>query len=36
VTNLDYNRSVPANTSTTFGFQFNGTPSNPTPTCTSP
>jgi endoglucanase len=36
VTNLDYNRSLAANTSTTFGFQASGAPSTPTLTCTSP
>ncbi len=36
VRNASYNGAVPASGSVTFGFLANGTPSTPTPTCTSP
>ncbi|MGB2566981.1 cellulose binding domain-containing protein [Micromonospora citrea] len=36
VKNVDYNGSIPAGGSTTFGFIGTGTPSSPSPTCTSP
>ncbi|MFG1751694.1 lytic polysaccharide monooxygenase auxiliary activity family 9 protein [Streptosporangium sandarakinum] len=36
VRNTDWNRTVAANGSTTFGFVANGTSGSPTPTCTSP
>lgn len=36
VTNMSYNGSLNANAQTTFGFLANGSPSTPTPTCTSP
>lgn len=34
--NVDYNGSLATNASTTFGFLANGSPSNPSLTCTSP
>jgi cellulase/cellobiase CelA1 len=36
VKNLDWNASLGANASTTFGFTANGAVSTPTITCTSP
>ncbi|MBP2706078.1 cellulose-binding domain-containing protein [Microbispora sp. RL4-1S] len=36
VSNASYNGSLGAGASTTFGFLANGTPSTPSPTCTSP
>jgi dienelactone hydrolase len=36
VTNASYNGSLAASASATFGFLANGTPSTPSPTCTSP
>ncbi|MFC7483928.1 cellulose binding domain-containing protein [Luedemannella flava] len=36
IRNVSYNGSVPASGSTTFGFLGSGSPSTPSPTCTSP
>ncbi|ASW57639.1 PHB depolymerase family esterase [Plantactinospora sp. KBS50] len=36
VRNVAYNGSIPAGGSTTFGFLGSGTPTSPTPSCTSP
>jgi hypothetical protein len=36
VSNVDYNKSLAASASATFGFLANGTPSTPSITCTSP
>jgi cellulase/cellobiase CelA1 len=36
VTNESWNGSLSANAETTFGFLSSGSPSTPTPTCTSP